>query len=156
MRQEQLTEEYLSRFPTKLHSVLEIEKFRNRFLSRVVDDYPQTTVYRGIHRKDSVCADDFLSNVDEAECYGRRPPRQSLEANAVSVNEDPQQIITALHIPDASRPMLGVAKGVMRSDFGPADFSSFDGVPVTHHNWYLFQDKVQEAVGTFSAIDLSE
>lgn len=156
MREEQLTEEYLSRFPTKLHSTLEIEKFRNRFLSKVLDVYPQTVVYRGIHRKDAVCTDDFLSNVDEAELYGRSAPRPSLEANAVSVNEDPQQIITALHIPNPSRPMLGVAKGVMRSDFGPADFSSFDGTPVTHHNWYLFQDKVQDAVETFAAIDFPE
>ena len=40
----------------------------------------------------------------------------------VSVNEDPMQLIKALHIPNPGRPTLGIVRGIMKCQYGPADF----------------------------------
>lgn len=69
-----------------------------------------------------------------------------MEIYAVSVNEDKQQLITAMHLPNKERQILGIAKGEMRKEYGPADFP--DGR--THHNWYIFEDKIEEVMTLFS------
>lgn len=140
-----LPEGYLSRFPTKLCQILSDSRNQKRFMSKVRFDYADTYVYRGIHRADCVHEDDFLGNLDEAELYHRRVRKETLEMCAVSVNEDKQQLITALHIPNGNRPMLGIAKGVMSKRDGPADF-----IPgKTHHNWYLFEDQISNVARRF-------
>lgn len=150
--EEKLTEDYLANFPTKLRGALENPKYRKRFIATVSDEYSAVSpVYRAIHRKDIVDEDDFISNIEEAELYGRSPyRRESLELHAVSVNEDPQQIITALDIPNVGRPALGIAIGTMKKEYGPADFKDMK----THHNWYLFNEKKKILKDEFKVEDL--
>lgn len=145
-----LPDGYLDRFPTKLRQILSDSRNQEKFLSNVSFEYADIDVYRGIHRADCVKSDDFLGNLDEAELYNRTVRKRTLEMCAVSVNEDKQQLMTALHIPDVGRPMLGIARGVMRQQYGPADFKQGK----THHNWYLFEDQMEFVVSEFVAEDL--
>ena len=152
--EESVTEEYLASFPTKLRYALTNPKYFKRFVSTVCDEYDELLpVYRAIHRESEVHEDDFISNIEEAELY-HRPPyrRENLELHAISVNEDPQQIITALDIPNARRPVLGIAVGSMNKEYGPADFK--DGK--THHNWYLFNQMNKILKDEFKVEDLSK
>ncbi|MCM1218369.1 MAG: hypothetical protein NC548_28110 [Lachnospiraceae bacterium] len=144
-------EAYLSRFPSKLRQILSDDSKHKRFLDKVCFEYADIDVYRGIHRADCVKDDDFLGNLEEAELYGRRVRKETLEMCAVSVNEDKQQLITALHIPNKERPTLGIAKGVMRMQYGPADFVQGK----THHNWYLYVDQISNAAREFKLVDLT-
>lgn len=144
-----VSEEYLTRFPTKLRQLLSIDKEYKRFLSKVSFEYADINVYRGIHRADCVMNDDFVGNLDEAELYKRKVRKKTLEMCAVSVNEDKQQLITALHIPNKDRPMMGIARGVMKMQYGPADFEQGK----THHNWYLYEDQINNVVGEFEIVD---
>ena len=70
----------------------------------------------------------------------------------VSVNEDPMQLIKALHIPNPGRPTLGIVRGIMKCQYGPADFQEGK----THHNWYLFEDKIDSASNEFKIIEVDE
>lgn len=148
-----LTEEYLSRFPNKLKEILHNPKFRDKFIETAVQDYaPVVPVYRALHREKEIDRDDFVCNVEEYELYGRKPhKRQSLDIYSISVNEDKQQLITSMHIPNKERKILGIAKGEMKKEYGPADFKGY----ATHHNWYLFEDKVDEVMELF-IIDTTE
>lgn len=146
-----LSDEYLSRFPTKLRQMLSCNEKQEKFVSKVQFEYADTDVYRGIHRADCVNRDDFLGNLDEAELYQRKVRKETLEMCAVSVNEDRQQLLTALHIPNKGRPMLGIARGVMKKQYGPADFVAGK----THHNWYLFEDRIDTVTKEFIVTDLT-
>lgn len=140
-------ESYIKRFPTKLHDMLSYPETRKRFEKSVVWEYEDVIVYRGLHRSDKVERDDFLGNLDEAEIYNRPVRRATLKMCGISVNEDPRQIIKALHIPNKNRPAMGIAKGWMKCECGPADFEEGK----THHNWYLYEDKIADAVEIFHA-----
>ena len=70
----------------------------------------------------------------------------------VSVNEDPMQLIKALHIPNPGRPTLGIARGTMKCQYGPADFPERK----THNNWYLFKDKIDSASSEFEIVEVDE
>ena len=152
--EENITEDYLSNFPTKLRNALDNPKYKKRFIATVSNEYCERfPVYRAIHRKDEVHEDDFISNIEEAELYCRPPyKRESLELHAVSVNEDPQQIITSLDIPNEGRPALGIAVGAMKKEYGPADFKD----QKTHHNWYLFDGRNKILKDEFKVEELSK
>lgn len=124
------------------------DKFKRKFIRSAEASYaPVVPVYRALHRENEINKDDFLNNVEEYRLYNRPPhKRQSLEIYAVSVNEDKQQLITAMHLPNKERQILGIAKGEMRKECGPADFP--DGR--THHNWYIFEDKIEEVMTLFN------
>lgn len=144
-------EEYIKRFPTKLHKILEDSDKRTRFFESISEKYEDIVVYRGLHREDKIDRDDFLGNLDEAELYNRSVRKATFKMCGVSVNEDPKQIIKSLHIPNKKRPALGIAKGIMKCQYGPADFT--DG---THHNWYLFEDKIDLASSEFEVIEVNK
>lgn len=146
------TGEYIKRFPTKLHNMLLNPEIRGRFEESMVWEYEDVAVYRGLHRADEIKLDDFLGNLDEAEIYNIPVRRATLKMCAVSVNEDPKQIIKALHIPNHKRPALGIAKGYMRCTCDPADFE--DGK--THHNWYLYKDKIEDAAKSFQVEEFNQ
>lgn len=153
MTEEELTGEYLAKFPTILRKTLEENpKHRRRFLNRVQTEYEDLTVFRAIHRADSIEDDDFLCNMEEAQIYDREYKRKSLELYGISVNEDPMQIVKSLSIPNVRHPALAVAKGKMKKDYGPADF--VEGA--THHNWYLFAEKIPLLKNEFQMIGLNE
>ena len=145
MDRQKLTKEYLAKFPFSLQEALTNEKHKKRFLRNTSDDYVDTTVYRGLHRADEINTDDFLNNVDEAELYNRKHPMENIENYAISVNEDPLSLIKSLSIPNIKRPMLGIAKGIMKKECGPADFR--DGKP--HHNWFIFQSEIETVKNNF-------
>lgn len=149
---------YLSRFPTKLHNYLLCSKRKDFFIAKNVFQYKDRIVFRGLHQKDMICDDDFVCNLEEAELYHRnisshREP--SMEMYGVSVNEDINQVRTSLHIPNKSRPAMGIAKGRMQSKYGPADFVVREGIPATHHNWYIYEDSISAVVNSFEVVDLS-
>lgn len=148
---EEISEEYLSKFPTIIRDALNSNlKYRQRFARNVKTEYKSLKVYRAIHRANEIDDDDFLCNIEEAKVYNITYKRESLELYAISVNEDPAQIVKALSIPNARRPALGVAEGWMRMEYGPADFRE----DATHHNWYLFQDVVNDLKNEFKVVDL--
>ena len=148
MNEQHLTDEYLARFPGTLREALSKDKFKRKFVRYAEENYePVVPVYRALHRENEINKDDFLNNVEEYRLYKRSPhKRQSLEIYAVSVNEDKQQLIPAMHLPNKARQILGIAKGEMRKEYGPADF--LDRRP--HHNWYIFEDKIEEVMTLFN------
>lgn len=151
MTEDEFTKDYLSKFPTILRNAFETNsKYKKRFLNRVETEYEDLTVYRALHRSDAIMDDDFICNIEEAKKYNRTYRRESLELYAISVNEDPSQIIKALSIPNVSRPALGIAKGKMKSDYGPADFVG----NATHHNWYLYEQKIPLLKDEFEIVDI--
>ena len=52
-------EEYIKRFPTKLHKILEDSDKRTRFFESISEKYEDIVVYRGLHREDKIDRDDF-------------------------------------------------------------------------------------------------
>lgn len=152
MTEDELTEEYLERFPTRLKNALEIPKHRRRFINRAKDQYAPVPVYRGIRRADSIGEDDFISIEEEAARKGKTRRASTIEAHSVSVNEDPREVIKSLSIPNKGRPAMGIAKGMMKMEYGPADF--LEGR--THHNWYIFKDKAVLLKDEFEVCALRE
>lgn len=152
IQQEEASEEYIKRFPTKLHEMLKDSRVRDKFFKSISKEYADIIVYRGIHRENKIERDDFLGNLDEAELYDRPVRKPTFQMCGVSVNEDPMQLIKALHIPNPGRPTLGIVRGIMKCQYGPADFQEGK----THHNWYLFKDKIDSASSEFKIIEVDE
>lgn len=152
IQQEEASEEYIKRFPTKLHEMLKDSRVRDKFFKSISKEYADIIVYRGIHRENKMERDDFLGNLDEAELYDRPVRKPTFQMCGVSVNEDPMQLIKALHIPNPGRPTLGIVRGIMKCQYGPADFQEGK----THHNWYLFKDKIDSASSEFKIIEVDE
>lgn len=152
IQQEEASEEYIKRFPTKLHEMLKDSRVRDKFFKSISKEYADIIVYRGIHRENRIERDDFLGNLDEAELYDRPVRKPTFRMCGVSVNEDPMQLIKALHIPNPGRPTLGIVRGTMKCQYGPADFQEGK----THHNWYLFEDKIDSASSEFKIIEVNE
>ncbi|WP_443638862.1 hypothetical protein [Blautia sp.] len=152
IQQEEASEEYIKRFPTKLHEMLKDSRVRDKFFKSISKEYADIIVYRGIHRENRIERDDFLGNLDEAELYDRPVRKSTFQMCGVSVNEDPMQLIKALHIPNPGRPTLGIVRGIMKCKYGPADFQEGK----THHNWYLFEDKIDSASSEFKIIEVDE
>lgn len=152
IQQEEASEEYIKRFPIKLHEMLKDSRVRDKFFKSISKEYADIIVYRGIHRENRIERDDFLGNLDEAELYDRPVRKSTFQMCGVSVNEDPMQLIKALHIPNPGRPTLGIVRGIMKCQYGPADFQEGK----THHNWYLFEDKIDSASSEFKIIEVDE
>lgn len=155
MTEDELEQNYLSRFPTILQEALKSTKNRSRFLRTVSENYSPIIVYRAIHRKNEIAHDDFICNIEEGILYNRFPekiPTKTIEWYAVSVFENPENLVTATHLPNANRPLLGVAKGVLTSQYGPAD-----GIGCKdHHNWYIFQDSIDTVKDGFEIINIED
>lgn len=136
MNRSELTNEYLDKFPNTLVSCIKSkDKHVKQFLDNLEDQYEDTTVYRGIHRKDLVHEDDFLGNYEEAMLYSKNLPYNSVAQHAVSVFDDCAMLNKALTIPNPGRPLMAIASGKMRFIYGPATFEK----DKPHHNWYIFK-----------------
>lgn len=139
MTDEELRDECLSKFPTFFKEALnDIPKVREKFLRKAQKEYVEIPVYRALCYEDSIIDKDFLSHNELAKLEGREGKPNSLEWYSVSVNEDREQLVNVLDIPNEERQILGIAKGMMKCECGPADF---DGRK-THHNWYLYDGVV--------------
>lgn len=124
MTEDKLTEEYLSNFPTIFHDALINEpKVRQKFLKTVREDYENLKVYRAIRQEDCVTDEDFLSYAEIAIRDGEDYKKNQVVWYSVSVNTDKDQLITGMDIPNEERRLMGIASGVMKSGYGPADFS---------------------------------
>lgn len=138
------SEEYLSRFPSKMRNCLKIESQFEWFVSTIKTDYEPIKVYRLVHNADCINEDDFLDNVRNNEKRGLKPRRENLIINhAVSVNEDKDQMLSTLKFP--SKEWKGIAIGQMIDKYGPADFIE----NATHHNWYLFDGANKDVYKNF-------
>ncbi len=138
MTEDELTPEYLSNFPTVFKEALTNKPhIRRKFINKVSNSYPDLKVYRAIIHKDEIISEDFLSYVEIAIKKGESY-RDNLEWYSVSVNEDKDQLIANMNIPNEERQLLGIASGMMKSKYGPADFQG----EKTHHNWYLYNDAI--------------
>ena len=49
IQQEEASEEYIKRFPTKLHEMLKDSRVRDKFFKSISKEYADIIVYRGIH-----------------------------------------------------------------------------------------------------------
>lgn len=135
--EDKITEEYLSNFPTVFHEALKNEaQVRNKFIKTIQEDYHELKVYRAIQEEKSISENDFLSYAEIAVRDGKPYKKKDLAWYSVSVNTDKEQIITSMNIPNEERKLLGIASGMMKSEYGPADFSDYK----THHNWYLYKN----------------
>lgn len=136
MTEDELTEEYLSNFPTIFCNALINEpKVRKKFLRTVKTNYKDLKVYRAIRHEDYVVEEDFLSYAETAIRNGEEYRKNQVEWYSVSVNTDKEHLITRMDIPNEDKKLLGIASGIMKSEFGPADFLDNK----THHNWYLYK-----------------
>ena len=153
-----LAEEFQDDFDTPEEET-EINLLKPKEIKAFLDEYVVGQEYAkkvmsvgGIHRENKIERDDFLGNLDEAELYDRPVRKPTFQMCGVSVNEDPMQLIKALHIPNPGRPTLGIVRGIMKCQYGPADFQEGK----THHNWYLFKDKIDSASSEFKIIEVDE
>lgn len=96
--------------------------------------YKELPVYRALCYENSIIDEDFFSYNELALLNQEEGNLGSLEWYSVSVNEDKEQLINVLDIPNEERKILGIAKGIMKCEYGPADFVG----KKTHHNWYLY------------------
>lgn len=72
--------------------------------------------------------------------------RKRHKCHAVSVNEDLAEMKKSLKIPNKRQRIEGIAVGMMRSEFGPADFEKGH----SHHNWYLFAGANEDVISGFT------
>lgn len=151
MDRSELTDEYLSKFPDTLVACIKSkDKHVNQFLDNLEGKFEDTIVYRGIHREDLVHEDDFLGNYEEAQLYKRNLTPNSVKYHAVSVFDDCAMLKKSLIIPNPERPMMAIAYGKMRCEFGPATFKKGD----PHHNWYIFKDCPASVANEFEILKL--
>lgn len=148
------TKEYIKRFPTSLQSVLSNKDNLDKFEKQVIFDYEDVIVYRGLHQSNCVMETDFLNNVENSiqfkvGSYARKRNKTNLKNLSVSVNEDVTELKTALKIPNENMKIYGIARGIMKCIYGPADFEEGR----SHHNWYIFQDCIGNVVNEFKVID---
>lgn len=135
MTEEELVEECLSNFPTIFKDALTNKpKIKSKFLKKVKKEYKELPVYRALCYENSIIDEDFLSYNELAVLNHEEGNLNSLEWYSISVNEDKEQLINVLDIPNEERKILGIAKGIMKCECGPADFVGNK----THHNWYLY------------------
>ena len=151
-------EEYLSRFPHRLHYALTVsEEAKNEFINASEVDFCGINVYRGTINNKEVSENDFISfpdakNLSDEEIKERliRDKKFNIGSFAVSVNESIDELITVLNIP--YKRIKGIAKGQMTSEFGVADFKEGS----THHNWYLFEESEKKLSKQFSILSVEE
>lgn len=135
MTEEELLEECLLNFPTIFKEALVNKpKIKEKFIKNVSKEYKELPVYRALCYENSIIDEDFLSYNELALLRQEEGKLGTLEWYSVSVNEDREQLINVLDIPNEERKILGIAKGMMQCEFGPADFVG----KKTHHNWYLY------------------
>ena len=146
MTEEALLEECLSMFPTVFRKALEDKpKIRSRFVNKVQREYIELPVYRALCYEDSIIDRDFLSHNELASLGIRNGNMNALDWYSVSVNEDKEQLINCLDIPSEEKQIRGIAKGLMKCEYGPADFVNNK----THHNWYLYDGVIPSLVEQF-------
>jgi len=145
MTEEELTPEYLSNFPTIFREALtKNSNLKQKFTRTVSKSYSDLKVYRAINYEDRIVDEDFWSYVEISINKGENF-RNNLEWYSVSVNEDKNQLIANMNIPNEERHLLGIASGMMRNQYGPADFKE----KKTHHNWYLYDGVISALKESF-------
>ncbi len=153
INKQNVDEEYIKRFPTRLRNCLQLESNKEKFCKDLYDDFKDISVYRGIHSTDNITKEDFMGNIDTAEyykienCYGDVPTSHS-----VSVNTDMKMLIKRTSIPNPNTKLMCVAKGIMSSKYGPATFES----DKPHHHWYLFENCNDVVAREFSICQLED
>lgn len=148
-----INDEYLSRFPTRLRKCLSDKQNREVFCNELYNMYEDVDVYRGIHQNDAIKLQDFMGNIDTSEFYGVKHNYPNVPgSHSVSVNEDVRMLIKSTRIPNARTKLIGIAKGKMKSKYGPATFRK--GKP--HHDWYIFESCIGSVVEEFSVQDMGE
>ena len=153
MKWGEVEEKYLARFPSKTRDYLSgmSEEDKESFSGGLYADFADVPVYRGLIKKGIIQEADFLGNVEQAEFLGK-PVRKNLigpAAYGVSVNESLAELIKSTRFPNKSLPVMGIAKGVMRSVCGLSDFRA--GKP--HHNWYIFENMRAKAMEEFEILE---
>lgn len=147
-----LTEEYLQRFPATLRACLEGEEKRDSFAEEIVTDYQNIEVYRAVANADKVLGADFLGNVEKRQLDGQPCSKRwirNYHYHSVSVNESIKELIKVTRFPNEH--IQGIAKGLMKCKYGPADFESGR----THHNWYLFDGMNEVVCKEFVPVDVN-
>lgn len=144
---------YMQRFPISTRQALENDKIRSDFLNSVQIVFEPIKVYRAVKCISDFSVNDFISIPDEREMTpeqiaNRVKKDKNLRAGffGVSVNEDINEMIVSLKFPNARHG--NILCGEMRYENGIADFE--DGE--THHNWYIFRDKINEVLKSFHFI----
>ena len=148
---------YIKRFPTSTQLALKNEDYVVDFITNTRVNYSTITVYRAVKREDFFDGNDFLSII-ESKIRMRKIKPEKIETminkNKVwniywfgtSVNEDIEELKNALKYPFGRH--KGIVKGLMTKENGLADFIKNN----THHNWYIFQDRMNEVVNSFEYI----
>ena len=143
-------EKYIKRFPESTQQALSHERLLQEFLCAVEIEYKPIKVYRAVLNSDSITAWDFVSTVDEHKMTLEKiEKRIKKDKNfkicqfGTSVNEDLANMLASLKYP--SEKHKGIAIGLMKQEFGMADFEEGK----THHNLYIFQDKMDELIQSF-------
>lgn len=136
MKENNLPENYLEKFPDSLKLCLNNESNMESFLNTIECKYDDLLVYRLVHSADKIDEYDFLGNREDYERNGKkRRIADKPSEHAVSVNEDLDEMLKSFsQFPNEI--WKGIAKGYMKSIYGPADFID----DKKHHNWYLFKD----------------
>lgn len=153
MTEEELRDECLSKFPTIFQNALNNNsRIREKFLNKVHKEYEELPVYRGLRYEDNVIDNDFKSYNELRILNNEKINENSLEWYSVSVNEDLEQLINVLDIPSEEKQIYGIAKGIMKCKYGPADFSG----KKTHHNWYLYDNVIPYLKQEFEIVKITE
>lgn len=147
INRQSIDEEYIKRFPTRLRNCLQKESNIEKFCKDLYDDFEDILVYRGIHSIDNITKEDFMGNIDTAEHYKIEHHYGDVPAShSVSVNVDKKMLIKSTSIPSKEKKLIGIARGIMSSKYGPATFEK----DKPHHNWYLFENCNEDVAKGFS------
>ena len=130
---------YIQRFPKSTQYALSHEPSKTAFLSSVKTCYEPVKVYRAVKNSDSFSGDDFEKIAERL----KRDKKFTIESFGVSVNEDVDNMIASVKYP--SERHKGILMGMMNCKNGVADFEEGK----THHNWYIFQDRMDDVIGSF-------
>lgn len=141
---------YVERFPKSTQQALSYKPSKMIFLSSVRTCYAPIRVYRAVKNSDNFCSNDFITMPEERkmtfEKITKRLERDknfTIKSFGVSVNEDIDNMIASVKYP--SERHKGIVVGVMSCENGVADFEEGK----THHNWYIFQDRMDDVVRSF-------
>lgn len=143
---------YIQRFPKRTQQALSILQERNTkdILLNARACYEPIEVYRAVKSSDNISSDDFISmpeqrnmDLEKIAIRLKKDKNFTIESFGVSVNENLDEMIASVKYP--SERHKGILKGIMKCENGIADFEQGK----THHNWYIFQDKMNDVVQSF-------
>jgi len=146
----------ITRFPYRTRFYLETYKNEKPLLDdEVYLNYEDVEVYRGLISKDFIDENDFKSKPDQSAFSDEyiikrhdKDPGFRIEWFGVSVNENIDEMKCSLKFPN--RHIKGIAKGLMKSKHGPADFKK----EKTHHNWYIFEKEEKNVIDSFEVLNV--